>query len=244
MNKPDYITNKDWELLKEKYHNLKEIEEKLQEKYPVQYLIGHVSFYGYPIKVNENVLIPRFETETFVEKIIKYITKLELTNSTAIDLGTGTGAIAITIKKEIPNINISALDNSPKALEIAKENSKINQTNINFIQEDIFKYEIKDYDIIISNPPYIPLNSNYDKKILFEPVEAIFVSEEEPLKYYKAILENTYKNIKSKHLICFEIDESYGKEIENLANLYYPKDKKVIEKDLCNKDRYVFIYHE
>lgn len=243
MNKPEYITNIDWKLLQEKYPNLNEIEDKLNKQYPVQYLIGNVSFYGYNFLVNENVLIPRFETETFVEKIIKYIKKLNLTNTTAIDLGTGSGIIAITLKKELKNLTITALDNSKEALTTAIQNAKLNNTQIKFLKEDILQTTIfNNYNIIISNPPYIPENSNYDKKILFEPKQAIFVKDNNPLIYYETIIKQI--NPTNVKLICFEIDEDFGKEIINLSNKYLPNYKIIIEKDLCYKDRYAFIYTE
>lgn len=246
MNKPDYITNIDWKLLQEKYPNLETIKEKLDNQYPVQYLIGDVSFYGYKFLVNENVLIPRFETETFIEKIIKYIKKLNIEKNTAIDIGTGSGIIAITLKKELPNITITALDNSIKALNTAKQNAILNQTQINFINEDIFNKTtlINDYNIIISNPPYIPENSNFDKKIKFEPKEAIFVKEDNPLIYYETILQKIHISPNNIKLICFEIDEDFGLEIIKLSIKYLPNYKINIEKDLCNKDRYAFIYTE
>lgn len=243
MNKPSYITNIDWKLLQEKYPNLATIKDKLAKEYPVQYLIGNVSFYGYNFLVNENVLIPRFETETFIEKAIQYIKKLNLTTNSLLDIGTGSGAIAITLKKEIDTLKITALDISTKALEVAKENSNQNKTTINFINEDVFNTNIiTNYDIIISNPPYIPESSTYDKKILFEPKEAIFVKDNNTLIYYETILKKI--NPHKTKLICFEIDEDFGKEIINLTNKYLPNYKIQIEQDLTQKDRYAFIYNE
>ena len=101
MEKPSSITNNDWKLLKAKYKNLKKPVKKLNKDYPVQYLIGNVDFYGYKINVNKNVLIPRFETETLVEKLIEYISKYGLESSSLIDLGTGSGCISIVLKKEL-----------------------------------------------------------------------------------------------------------------------------------------------
>ena len=100
MEKPSSITNNDWKLLKAKYSNLKRIVKKLNKNYPVQYLIGNVDFYGYKINVNKNVLIPRFETETLVEKTIEYISKCKLHNGSLIELGTGSGCISIVLKKK------------------------------------------------------------------------------------------------------------------------------------------------
>ena len=103
MNKPKNVTENDWKLLKAKYKNLNRIIKKIENNYPVQYLIGYVNFYGYNIKVNKNVLIPRFETETLVEKTINYIKKLHINNPSIMELGTGSGCISIVLKKEFIN---------------------------------------------------------------------------------------------------------------------------------------------
>ena len=176
-NKPENISNLDWNLLCQKYDNLEEVIAKIDEGYPIAYLIGDVSFYGYPFKVNENVLIPRFETETLIEKTIKLIKSLNLENSNLIDLGTGSGVIAITLKKEISSLNITAIDKSKEALKVAIENSKLNKVNVDFQNQDIFNYKLpENISIVISNPPYIEEDSNYSQNVLYEPKEAIFVS--------------------------------------------------------------------
>ena len=134
---------------------------RLENKEPIQYIIGNVEFYGYKINVNKNVLIPRFETELLVEKTINYIKKYYNKKIDIIDLGTGSGCIAITLKKEI-DCNMDALDISKKALEVAKNNAKLNDVEINFINKDMLTPLDKKYDVIISNPPYI----SYDEEIM------------------------------------------------------------------------------
>ena len=189
-NKPENISNLDWNLLCQKYDNLEEVIAKIDEGYPIAYLIGDVSFYGYPFKVNENVLIPRFETETLIEKTIKLIKILNLENSNLIDLGTGSGVIAITLKKEIPSLNITAIDKSKEALKVAIENSKLNKVNVDFQNQDIFNYELpENISIVISNPPYIEEDSNYNQNVLYEPKEAIFVCNINPLIYYSLYIK-------------------------------------------------------
>lgn len=131
MEKPKNITTNDWKLLKAKYSNLKRVVKKLSKDYPVQYLIGNVNFYGYQINVNKNVLIPRFETETLVEKTIEYIKQLNLTNKSLLDIGTGSGCISIVLKKELENLNVSSLDISRKALKVAKKKCKTKQSKHN-----------------------------------------------------------------------------------------------------------------
>ena len=244
-NKPENISNLDWNLLCQKYDNLEEVIAKIDEGYPIAYLIGDVSFYGYPFKVNENVLIPRFETETLIEKTIKLIKSLNLENSNLIDLGTGSGVIAITLKKEIPSLNITAIDKSKEALKVAIENSKLNNVNIDFQNQDIFNYELpENISIVISNPPYIEEDSNYNQNVLYEPKEAIFVCNINPLIYYEQILKIAKEQINKKHLIAFEIDEDHKEDMHKLCKKYFPSDNIVIEKDLAGKNRYAFIYSE
>ena len=244
-NKPENISNLDWNLLCQKYDNLEEVIAKIDEGYPIAYLIGDVSFYGYPFKVNENVLIPRFETETLIEKTIKLIKSLNLENSNLIDLGTGSGVIAITLKKEIPSLNITAIDKSKESLKVAIENSKLNNVNVDFQNQDIFNYELpENISIVISNPPYIEEDSNYNQNVLYEPKEAIFVSNINPLIYYEQILKIAKEQINKKHLIAFEIDEDHKEDMHKLCKKYFPSDNIVIEKDLAGKNRYAFIYSE
>lgn len=244
-NKPENISNLDWNLLCQKYDNLEEVIAKIDEGYPIAYLIGDVSFYGYPFKVNENVLIPRFETETLIEKTIKLIKILNLENSNLIDLGTGSGVIAITLKIEIPSLNITAIDKSKEALKVAIENSKLNKVNVDFQNQDIFNYELpENISIVISNPPYIEEDSNYNQNVLYEPKEAIFVCNINPLIYYEQILKIAKEQINKKHLIAFEIDEDHKEDMHKLCKKYFPSDNIVIEKDLAGKNRYAFIYSE
>ena len=244
-NKPENISNLDWNLLCQKYDNLEEVIAKIDEGYPIAYLIGDVSFYGYPFKVNENVLIPRFETETLIEKTIKLIKSLNLENSNLIDLGTGSGVIAITLKKEIPSLNITAIDKSKEALKVAIENSKLNNVNVDFQNQDIFNYELpENISIVISNPPYIEEDSNYNQNVLYEPKEAIFVSNTNPLIYYEQILKMAKEKITKKHLIAFEIDEDHKEDMQKLCKKYFPSNNIVIENDLAGKNRYAFIYSE
>ena len=154
--KPNYLTQNDWELLTKKYKNMHRVIKKLNKNYPVQYLIGNVNFYGYEIIVNKNVSIPRFETETLVEKTIDYIKQNNLIEGNVLEIGTGSACISIALKKELNGLKITSIDKSPKALKVAKKNIKNNTVNINLLKQNIFKYQISDrFDVLISNPPYI-----------------------------------------------------------------------------------------
>ena len=244
MDKPDSITTNDWRLLKAKYTKLNKVVKKLEKNYPVQYLIGNVDFYGYKINVNKNVLIPRFETETLIEKTIKYIKKNNLQKGSLIDLGTGSGCISIVLKKEIETLDVTSLDISRKALKVAKKNAKNNKARINFIKQNIFKYKpVNKYDILISNPPYISENDEVSESIKYEPKKAIY-SKTDSLKYYKHIISTSTKYLNKKNILAFEIGEKQGNELKNIAKKYYPKAKISIEKDLAGKDRYLFIINE
>ena len=243
MEKPESITTNDWKLLKAKYKNLNKVVKKLNKNYPVQYLIGNVNFYGYNINVNKNVLIPRFETETLVEKTIEYIKKLKLENGSLIDLGTGSGCISIVLKKELETLNITGLDISNKALKLARKNAKNNKADINFIKENIFKFKpVNKYDILISNPPYITEDDEISPNIKYEPKKAIFTND--GLKYYRHIMSTCSNYLNKKNLIAFEIGDKQGKDLKKLAKDFFPKAKIKLERDLSGKDRYLFIINE
>ena len=227
-----------------KYLKDKELDtaiKELEKGTPVQYIVGNVNFYGYDFKVNKNTLIPRFETELLVEKTYNYIKKYFDTNNIRIlDIGTGTGCIAITLNKLL-NCEVHASDISKEALEVAKENNRINNANVNFIVSDIFENINCKYDVIISNPPYI----SYDEEIMDivknnEPNLALYAPNE-GLYFYEEILKNVYKYINNNGLIAFEIGYSQGEKIKKLASKYLDKYDFEIKKDMTGKDRMVFI---
>lgn len=238
------LNEKDLKLLKGKYVDINSVINKLKNNYPIQYLIGNVDFYGKKICVNKNVLIPRFETETLVEKTLHYINKLNLNKGSLLEIGTGSGCISIIIKSEIPSLEITAIDISRKALTLAKKNAKINKVKINFIQKDVFKYNmINNYDVLISNPPYIKLGDKIDPRTKYEPKIAIY-ADETGLICYKKIFEIGKEFLNKKFIIALEIEETKGKELKNIAKEFFPNSKIKIEKDLAGKDRYLFILSE
>ena len=224
--------------------NLDEEIKLLKEGKPIQYIIGNVDFYGNKIKVNNKVLIPRFETELLVEKSIGYIKKLfdNYNEISIIDIGTGSGCIAISLKK-ILNCNVSGVDISNEALDVARENAKINNVDIKFMFSDVFSNVDGVYDVIISNPPYI----RYDEEIMDivkdnEPNIALYASDN-GLYYYKEILSNCSRYLKNKYLICFEIGYEQGNEVKELAIKYLKNINVSIEKDYSERDRFVFIWN-
>ena len=223
--------------------NQKSALEKLASGYPVQYIIGNVEFYDTIIKVNEDVLIPRFETEYLVDKTIKYLSKLNINNPNILEIGTGSGCIAIALKKHL-KCEVDAIDISDKAILIAKENAANNNVNINFVVKDIHKFNSnKKYDLIISNPPYVPFNSNVDEKIKYEPQNAIY-AKDSGLYFYDIILQRIKDNLNTNYLIAFEIGDKEGQDIINIIKKHLPNTYVLLEKDYNNYDRYMFISNE
>ena len=241
--KPDFITDTDWKILKEKYpQNINEIIKKLESHYPVQYLIGNVEFLNTIINVDERVLIPRFETELLVEKTIKRIKALNIQNPRIIDLGTGSGCIAISLKKNLPCF-VTAIDISEQAIELAKENALKNQVEIEYKIETMINTNLEGYDVIISNPPYVKETEPVGEETKYEPQNALF-AKNNGLYFYEEILKNISKLSTMPKLVAFEIGMSEGEDIKSLALKYLSTKKILIEKDLTNRDRYIFIEFE
>lgn len=212
---------------------------KMESGIPLQYIIGNVDFYGLNFIVNENVLIPRFETELLVEKTISYINKYFTNALKIVDLGTGSGCIAITLSKKL-NVEVDAVDISPSALEVAKKNNIINNTNVNFYLGNMLEPLSKKYDVIISNPPYIA----YDEEIMDivknnEPGIALY-ADNNGLYYYEEIIKNCKNYLNENGLLAFEIGYMQASSIKKLAKKYLNKEA-IIEKDYSNKDRFAFI---
>ncbi len=229
----------DLTLLKETYKgDLKEAYKLLKKNYPIQYLIGYVDFYNYKIKVNENVLIPRFETELLIDKSIKYLKKKVVKK--AIDICTGSGCIAITLNKEL-NISFDACDISNPALTLAKENAKENNANIKFFKIDILNDHIKEkYDLIVSNPPYVKKGEYTSLETKYEPQIALFANNN-GLEFYEAIIKEAKNILNKKGIIIFEIGATIANDIKNIVLNYYPKSNIIVEKDFNNLDRFMFI---
>lgn len=241
--KTDFITDTDWKILKEKYpQNINEIIKKLESHYPVQYLIGNVEFLNTIINVDERVLIPRFETELLVEKTIKRIKALNIQNPRIIDLGTGSGCIAISLKKNLPCF-VTAIDISEQAIELAKENALKNQVEIEYKIENMINTNLEGYDVIISNPPYVKETESVGEETKYEPQNALF-AKNNGLYFYEEILKNISKLSTMPKLVAFEIGMSEGEDIKSLALKYLSTKKILIEKDLTNRERYIFIEFE
>jgi len=214
---------------------------RLKEKEPLAYILGEWEFYGLSFKVNENTLIPRPETEELVSLIL---TENPHTKS-IIDIGTGSGCIALSLKSELPNTTIFAWDISEKALEKVKENALLNQLEVEIEQFDILTNRNTELshkvDVIVSNPPYIPEQEKqlmHDNVLNFEPHLALFIADSNPLLFYDAIADFSKINLKIGGKLYVEINENYGKETQQLL---IDKGFKnvVIVKDINEKDRMV-----
>lgn len=206
---------------------------------PLQYIVGNVNFYGYTYKVNKNVLIPRFETEELVEQTINLIKEKFNKNISIIDIGTGSGCIGITLKREIPNCDVTITDISKKALKVAKYNSK--DLNIKIIESDILNSINDKYDVIISNPPYISTNDEIDEIVKNNEPKIALYSKNNGLHFYEEILKNAKRILNKEYLIAFEIGCNQSKSVKEIANKYFNGSEVYIKRDLSGKDRMIFI---
>ena len=218
----------------------KEIEAIKNDK-PIQYVLGHVNFYGQDFYIDENVLIPRFETEELVENTIS-IAKSLFTNPVEIlDIGCGSGVIGLTLEKKLSTKSVDLVDISEKALEVTNKNCGNLNSRANVFQSDCLSNVEKKYDIIISNPPYIKDDEQIEDIVKNnEPHEALYAGQD-GLDFYKKILKDINNNLKEKFLIAFEIGADQAKDIESLANNYLKDIQIVIKKDLQGRDRMIFI---
>lgn len=245
IKKERYISNTDYELLKKIYpNNMDEIIKKINNDYPIQYLIGDVDFYGYTIKVDERALIPRFETEGLVDNLIKLIkTQTNYPTLKILEIGTGSGCIAITLSKEL-DTTVDALDISKDAIDLASSNAILNNANVNFALGDIKNCTIsKKYNILVSNPPYVKYDEPVDPATKYEPQNALF-ADNNGLEFYEIILKRSKEFLQAKNIIAFEIGCTEGQDITNVAKSYYPNAYIQVKQDLAGKDRYIFIINE
>lgn len=216
--------------------------EQLKLEIPVQYLLGKTNFYGLDFEVNENVLIPRSETEELVEWIIEtQNSKLKTPKVRILDIGTGSGCIAISLAKNIPNAEVFAIDVSEEALATAKKNAKANQVDVTFINQNILETEDlgRQFDIIVSNPPYVRNleKAEIKKNVLDnEPHLALFVEDDDALLFYKKIAQIALHNLSAVGLLYFEINQYLGKEMVDLLKELTFKNIE-LRQDMYGNDR-------
>lgn len=246
-----------FKLLSEAYLNLSpveivlqsdmEIEPAIQEKFsaalkrlkayePIQYIIGRTEFFGLPLNVNPDTLIPRPETEELVKLTLQEVAEANTAEKLRIlDIGTGAGCIAVALAKNLPDAEISAMDVSEEALKVAEENAKINKVDVHYFQGDILTMESlpEKYHFIVSNPPYVRLSEKrmMDSNVVdFEPELAIFVTDEDPLLFYRKIAQLAKRQLTENGKLFFEINEYLGEDLlaliidEGLENIHLIKD--------------------
>lgn len=245
VNSLELLTILDQEVSQDIEQEYKYRVDELRKGRPIQYIIGNVNFCGNILDINENVLIPRFETEQLVVNTIEKINELwpnEKIN--LIDLGTGSGAIGLSIKKKLPNINVTLLDISDKALEVAKNNANKLNLNVKYILNDMLDNIANKYDVIISNPPYIKTNEEVEDIVKNNEPHLALYAGDDGLDCYKKILSQVKNNINSKYLIAFEIGDSQKEDLFILAEQYLDNYNIECKKDFSNRDRMIFIWNK
>ena len=231
------------------------VKELLKNK-PIQYIIGETEFCGMRFLVNENVLIPRPETEEMVQMIVSRRDKACLVRTgrdvktdgrpSILDIGTGSGCIAISLAKLLKDSVVTAVDVSEKALEVAKKNADANNVDVRFVLDDILNPQNPElienqYDIIVSNPPYVCESEKSEMRanvLDYEPSSALFVSDNDPLIFYRKILEFAQKALKPDGEVWFEINEKFGAEMKDLCDIMGFKNVETI-KDFRERDRFL-----
>ncbi len=253
ISRQDIRLGKDKQLSENEHTRIQEIVSELKKYRPIQYILGKTEFYGLTFEVNENVLIPRPETEELVDRIIRDIRSLtpqEKKNRSSrlqiLDIGTGSGCIAVSLAHHLPEASVYAIDVSDDALSVARKNAALNQTEVSFFRQDIFQpfppgIFPAQWDLIVSNPPYV---TPEEKKFMeanvlnYEPHVALFVPEEHPLLFYETIAEAGLSLLKPGGYLYFEVSSLHGKETARmLGNKGYKN--IMLQKDISGKDRMI-----
>lgn len=243
LSRIEIALNPDKEVSNEDLEKFQKALVRLKNQEPIQYIVGETEFFSLLFKVNKHTLIPRPETEELVDWILsenKSPTHYTLPNN-ILDIGTGSGCIAISLAKNLSDFEVSALDISEEALKVALQNAEFNEVEVNFFQTDILEIEKlpKQYDIIVSNPPYV---RELEKKemqqnvVKYEPDSALYVKDEDPLLFYRAILKLAITHLNPNGKLFFEINEYLANELTRLL-----KDEGFqnieVKKDIFGKDR-------
>ncbi|MDR2805556.1 MAG: peptide chain release factor N(5)-glutamine methyltransferase [Dysgonamonadaceae bacterium] len=225
--------------------HIRKITEALKKFRPLQYILGETEFYGLPFRVNEAVLIPRPETEELVEWVLKDARcAVQGTRYRILDIGTGSGCIAIALAKYLPEAEVYALDISEKALEVAAQNAYLNQVNVRFFRHDILSsvpLPFSSFDVIVSNPPYITPSEQpamSPNVLAYEPHEALFVPEEQPLLFYERIADAGRAFLKPDGRIFFEINARFGTAVVEMLRKKEYREVEVL-RDMAGKERMV-----
>lgn len=233
------VLNAEQEITEAKQEELEHFLNRLLRHEPVQYITGKAFFFGYEFKVSPATLIPRPETEELTGWILEEMRVHPEKKWQVLDIGTGSGCIPITLKKEFPMAEVTGIDFSYEALEIASENARALNADVKFVQQDILKTQsLEKYDIIVSNPPYV---RNQEKQEMnqnvldHEPHTALFVDDGDPLVFYRKISVLASKSLAADGLLFFEINQYLGSEMETLVSGYFGEVE--LRKDFMQNDR-------
>jgi release factor glutamine methyltransferase len=242
LSRTDVLAGKDIPIDADE-NRISDIVARVNRDEPIQYILGHADFYGRKFLVTPSVLIPRPETEELVLHVIRFSAERKNAVLKILDIGTGSGCIPVTLSLELPNVQVFATDISEEALVVAKKNGQKLNAQVEFLKHDILKYPltIKDLDIITSNPPYIAVSEkpSMGKHVVdHEPHLALFVSDLDPLIFYRAITNQSKHVLKPRGLLIVEINERFGNEVKDIFVQNEFQDVTVI-KDVSGKDRMV-----
>ena len=216
--------------------------EALKENKPIQYVIGNVNFYGLKFIVNKNVLIPRFETEELVEHVVEYAKALNKDKIKILDLGCGSGAIGLTLKSILKDSEVTLVDISKEALEVARLNANNLNLDVTLIESDwLSNVKLEKYDIIVSNPPYIRTDEEIEEIVKNNEPSLALYGGVDGLDCYRKILANIKPYLNDKFLIAFEIGESQKEEIYDIVNKYLKDIEIICKKDLYGRNRMIFV---
>ena len=255
LSRIEIVLNSEMKISKNQLFTFEEAIQRLIKFEPIQYIIGETEFYGLQFLVDNNVLIPRPETEELVDWIVKDTNEknedrkdLFIANEsfkTVLDIGTGSGCIAISLAHSLTNTNVSAIDISEGALQIAKQNSQLNKVDVNFEKADILNidddFSDMNFDVIVSNPPYVreQEKSQIEPNVIkHEPALALFVEDNDPLLFYRKIAQFSQKYLKNEGVLFFEINEYLSKELISMLKTEGFKEV-ILRKDIFGKARMI-----
>ena len=237
----DMIVNADREISDMFRNQVGKVMERIERGEPIQYVLGTARFYGMDLKVDSRVLIPRPETEELIDMIVARFKNRE--DLKVLDIGTGSGAIAIALSRNLPFSDVTGIDLSEGALQVARENAADLHARISLIHADIFKWmpEPDSLDIVVSNPPYIPEEEKRDMEtnvLDYEPASALFVPDSDPLVYYRRIAEVASVGLRVDGIIYFEINPRFAEQIKKMLEERGYLDVEVTQ-DISRRDRFV-----
>jgi release factor glutamine methyltransferase len=242
INPLELLLHLDDEVDEEKLDLYKREVDAMRDNKPLQYVIGHVNFYGNKFFIDENVLIPRYETEELVEKTINKAKELFTEPVDIIDIGCGSGVIGLTLEKKLSTKSVDLIDISKEALEVCHKNCGNLNSKANLIQSDVFENVDKKYDIIISNPPYIRDDEEIEDIVKEnEPHIALFAGTD-GLDVYRKIFDNIKEHMKEKCLIALEIGSEQADSLKDLISKKIDNVEIEVIKDLQDRDRVMLIY--